>query len=173
MSMKKAIVLLALLFLVACSENNIDVSPSSNTLDYSVLETKNNGGAAQMSVHRLNQKCETLKGESLTITNYSLEDYFLLLNTYLCINSLKDLCVARGNPACLSSLFSDALNENVAFSEEKTLNLNNLNELTSDPFNGVFSLAFSIKSIEEVNYPLYFRFFVVEKGCVDSNFVIG
>lgn len=165
---------IAIVSCVACGKNKLDESSLSKTGEtISVVETKNNGDSARMTIHCLNQKCENLNGDFLIISSYGIQNSFLLLESNLCIDNLTKLYALRGTPACLAWEFSDTLSDNIFYNEEKTFSLNNIDSLVEDSFDGSFTFAFSIKNIDEIDFPLYFRFFVVEKGCTDSIFAIG
>lgn len=174
--MKKNIIfgLTLLLCLTGCAKQNYEESSSfssCNTIAQS-MTSRQNSGAASISIYHINDRCENNRGESLTITNCYLESESLYLESYLSVESLENIYLFNGRPSCLMGIVHGRANENVDYNEQKTFYVNNIDDLTSDSFEGVFTFVFSIKNIDAIEYPLYFRFFIIEKGCVDSIFVI-
>ena len=174
--MKKVLAtIIPFLTIASCAIQNDFVSSTSYFSSNNEISERNgfiSDGRATYGFYYLNNKCENERGESLTITNFYIDDSIYFLDSYLCINSLKDLYVPYGHPACLAFAFSGTLNDNIFYNEDITFATNKISHLADDSFEGAFTFAFSIKNINDINYPLYFRFFIKEKGVIESNFVI-
>lgn len=175
--MKKALLAIVISFLATTScamqhDFGLNSLYFSSMSESSERDNYISDGGAPYSFYYLNVKCENERGESLTITNYYIENNIYFLDSCLCINSLKDLYVPYGHPACLAFAFSGTLNDNIFYNEDITFATNKISHLADDSFEGAFTFAFSIKNINDINYPLYFRFFIKEKGVIESNFVI-
>ena len=145
----------------------------SKTSDKSVVHSFGQTPAS-VGYYYLNDTCESLDGQKITINNYYLlENTLVVEGDFVFVNMKNELLLEK--PTCINVFNGFAIDKNLTFDVENTLKYNSLNEFLDSSFSGLFYCCFATPSGFSLNEdnPIAINFHIIHTKYTYNYFILA